>query len=179
MYSNSGEKPLLGERSPEGDENWSGWGDEWGNGSDKSPSSPSSEGQAGNNDGWEDWSNEQSPVSKDPLPPTDKDGDDWNNEEWGSGLTSSDTTTTTSASVNKKKKAQPKKAKPSQKEPYEPAMGNLIDLGGDPSANSSSVSAGDGWDNDSWAQEDDEWQSLELDSAISKSSSKTKSNKGD
>ena len=151
------------------------WGDSWGGDWGKDDSNPASgkpqkqsksasnsDWSAGNDDDLEAWLNEDSPYkgmlnkekpNKKTTAPTTKEakrpssgtktkssskGDDWNDVEWDSGFTS------------------PGKQK-------EPLVGNLLDLGTDDTATSSGK-ASSGWDNEVWADDDDEWQTLDLDS---------------
>ena len=190
-YDDGNKKPLLD--SPEKDEDsWSGWGDGWG-----SKASPGAEeaGSAGgrgagagaggagktqpedDGDAWGSWSNEGSPSPA--AGKTDQD-DAWNNDDWGTGTglttttaTSATTTSTTkkSSSTSNHKKSSSSRSKHHKKHAKktgEPATANLIDFGEnntEPAAQNN-----DGWDNEVWAQEDDDdvWQSLELDSSSSK-----------
>lgn len=105
---------------------------------------------------WEGWSNEQSPgASPAPDKPTDN---SWNNDSWGFN----DSNKSTNNAKPAKKKSKSKK---------EAATGNLIDFDGDAGKQQ------EGWDNETWAandEEDDAWQALELDSH-----SAVKSSKGD
>ena len=68
--------------------------------------------------------------------------DDWNTDEWGPEFSSSK----------------------SSKKPKDPLVGNLLDLDiNDMSSNFNEPAKNDGWDNEVWADvDDDEWQSLEL-----------------
>ncbi|KAK7101294.1 ADP-ribosylation factor GTPase-activating protein 1-like isoform X2 [Littorina saxatilis] len=170
------------------------WGGEWGkedgknenNGSSGGSGKPQKQGKKpnsnefspGNEEDLEAWLNEDSPykgmLNKDKEKPSsaakkaakEKDskarpssasknkssaskGSDWADAEWDSGFTS------------------PGKQK-------EPLVGNLLDFGGDDDAGRSSGNAGSGWDNEVWADDDDEWQTLDLD-AGSKSKGKKSS----
>jgi len=77
--------------------------------------------------------------------------DGWNTEDWGPEITSS------SSSSKSSKKTTTK----------DPLVGNLLDLdlNDESTAVTDSGANNSGWDNDVWADgDDDEWQSLELDS---------------
>ena len=152
--------------SPEkdGDDSWSGWSDNWGNTSPSDKNAPEQDGDA-----WGSWSNENSPS-----PASKTEGDGWNNDDWGTSLTSSSSKkSTSSASSNQKKSSKPKHKKnatAAKKTGGEPATANLIDFG-DSENGQKAESTNDGWDNEVWAQdEDDEWQSLELDTSKAKAS---------
>nr|KAG5709552.1 hypothetical protein BaRGS_001602 [Batillaria attramentaria] len=167
----SGNKLLAEDEDSWGDS----WGGDWqkddsgggggGGGKGSKGQKPSSnDWTAGNEDDLEAWLNEDSPykgmlgkeskssakkASKDSKKPssaskskpssasTNK-GSDWNDIEWDTGFSS------------------PAKQK-------EPLVGNLLDLGHD-DGNGSSTNANSGWDNEVWADDDDEWQTLDLDS---------------
>ncbi|KAL8598548.1 hypothetical protein ACOMHN_051336 [Nucella lapillus] len=180
----SGNRLLSEEEDSWGDS----WGGDWGGQEDdssgggsnkrakptKGPSS--SDWSAGNDDDLEAWLNEDSPYkdmlnkeknptnasaaaatkkmlkeSKRPSSSGSKNklasskGEGWNDAQWDSGFTS------------------PAKQK-------EPLVGNLLDLGAD-NAGTSSRNANSGWDNEVWADEDDEWHTLDLDSGPGKKSS--------
>ncbi len=177
-YSDVNEKPLLDDLSPEKDEGWSGWGEgeDWGESGGQSPAKEK-RAHATKNDAWEDWSNEQSPQTK-------SSDDGWNNDDWGSF--NEPTSNKQPANKNNKLKHQKKKAGSSKAKKGEAATGNLIDFG---STNTTTTTTdtkntqNSGWDNEEvWVQEeDDEWQSLELDMSLNNSKNKVtaKSQKGD
>lgn len=176
-----GEKSTLlsGDSSPDKDpsknrllseddeDSWGGWGNEWENKSSKS-SSRKSEGSSSTydtkkaeddleawlndddslikssnskpkpkkaEDNWDDWDDSK---KKDKVVKNDKKGkssDGWEDVDWNSGLSSS-----------KKQK--------------EPLVGNLVDLSEDTSV---TTNGNTGWDNEVWAnEEDDDWQSLDV-----------------
>lgn len=75
--------------------------------------------------------------------------DGWNSEDWGPEISSS-----SSSKTSKKPKTK------------DPLVGNLLDLdlNDDSKTLTDSGANNSGWDNDVWADgDDDEWQSLELD----------------
>ena len=151
------DKPLL-ENSPEHEDSWEGWGDTWGKGDSLNGE------KAQEADNWDSWSNEKSPQKSSKV----KD-QDWNTEEW-SGF-SDQPKAAKSKSSHKKSKTK------SSAKSAEPATANLIDFGSEGNGTTN-----EGWDNEVWAQndEDDAWQSLELDSGkASKNIPKAKSKKGD
>ncbi len=183
-YAAGNKKPLLDSPEKDGDDSWSGWSDSW---ADKSPpadarTSPEQEGDA-----WGSWSNENSPTAPTAAEAAEREQDDdgWNNDDWGAQLSSSTTSSgskkSTAAASNHKKSSKPKHhkshaAKKTANKKGEPATANLIDFGD--SGNSGSAvtqqeeNVNDGWDNEVWAQDDDEdaWLSLEVDSAKAKAS---------
>ena len=166
-YAEGNKKPLLDSPEKDGDDSWSGWSDNWGGGA--SPSEKTAPQQDG--DAWGSWSNENSPS-----PATKTEGDGWNNDDWGTSLTSSSSSSkksTSSSASNQKKSSKPKHKKNStaaKKTGGEPATANLIDFGESGNVQKEE-SANDGWDNEVWAQdEDDEWQSLEIDTSKAKAS---------
>ncbi|XP_076462234.1 ADP-ribosylation factor GTPase-activating protein 1-like isoform X2 [Babylonia areolata] len=181
----SGNRLLSEEEDSWGDS----WGGEWGGQEDSNGSggnktagkaakgSAGNDWSAGNEDDLEAWLNEDSPyrsmLNKEKAAPkkttpreskrpssasknkSSKGGNDWNDAEWDSGFTS------------------PGKQK-------EPLVGNLLDLGTEEAGGSGGGSggnsgAGSGWDNDVWADDDDEWQTLDLDSGSSASRGKKSS----
>lgn len=95
-------------------------------------------------DEWDDWKTEPSSKtssrsSNSKNKSSTQENSEWTNVEWDSGFTSS--------------------AKQKQ-----PLVGNLVDLGSDDTKGNSNS----GWENDTWADDDDEWQSLEIDSTSNK-----------
>ncbi|XP_025109780.1 LOW QUALITY PROTEIN: ADP-ribosylation factor GTPase-activating protein 1-like [Pomacea canaliculata] len=156
------------------------WGESWGGdwqkdsggvsgGSGKHQKLNSNDWSAGNDEDLEAWLNEDSPykammgkekpqasatkkTSKDAKKMSSKaktsaaKGSDWNDVEWDSGFTS------------------PGKQK-------EPLVGNLLDLSEGDANTCANTKADAGWDNEVWADEEDEWQSLDLDSSKGKKSS--------
>ena len=166
-YADGNKKPLLESPEKDGDDSWSGWSDNWNNSSPTDQGAPDKEG-----DTWGSWSNENS------LSPATKDDDDgWNNDDWGTSLTSSSSSSkkSMSSASNHKKSSKPKhhkkNATAAKKTSGEPATANLIDFGESGNGQNDAESANDGWDNEVWAQdEDDEWQSLEIDTSKAKAS---------
>ncbi|XP_064604283.1 ADP-ribosylation factor GTPase-activating protein 1-like isoform X2 [Liolophura sinensis] len=123
--------------------------------------------QSNSSEGWDDWS-----------------GCGGENDSWGSwdvGSTTNNKSTSSKTSKSSSKDKKPIKAAEGWNDANwdngftsaEPALGNLVDLGG---AEESS-----GWDNEVWENEDDEWQSLDVNSSnkSSKKSSSGKFRKGD
>lgn len=138
------------------------WGEPWGPEGGKTQNQQNaSDWSAGNDDDLEAWLNEDSPykgmlgkekqvssskkLGKDnkktlasKSKPTSK-GSDWNDADWDEGFTS----------LGKQS---------------EPLVGNLVDLGTE-DGNGSSKKTDSGWDNEVWADEEDEWQTLDLESS--------------
>lgn len=177
-YADTNEKPLLGDTSPDNDE-WAGWVDEWKeDGSKSSASQPSI--TKDQEEPWEDWSN-QGNSSQSSATNHKELSDDWNNDGWDdTPLTATDSRNSQSASRAKHKPhASKARSSTGKKNPAEPATANLIDFGNGATNN---TGAEEGWDNEVWAaeDEDDVWQTLELDPAPAKTSNyKAKSKKGD
>ena len=159
---------MLDSPEKDGDDSWSGWSDNWGNTSPTDKAAPNNDGDA-----WGSWSNENSPS---PTSKTDDDG--WNNDDWKTSLTSASSSkksSSSSASSHKKSsktKHHKKNATAAKKSAWgEPATANLIDFGDSGNAQKEESANNDGWDNEVWAQdEDDEWQSLEIDTSKAKAS---------
>lgn len=109
-------------------------------------------------DKWDAWSNEKTS----PQQPAGDVEDEWSKEWETLGDSKAPTSKTAKSRVNQKKAAQRavRTAAPptggKDGEP-EPAIANLIDLGG---ANAAANSGN--WDNNDWAEEDAEWQSLNV-----------------
>lgn len=110
-------------------------------------SSTSSSKQKSKNDNWDDWGNDTGGNStakktKEIKKASKNKEEGWKDVDWDSGFTS------------------PAKQK-------EPLVGNLLDLGEASAGNDNG-----GWDNDVWANDDDDaWQSLEVDSNKGKKAS--------
>ena len=98
------------------------------------------------------------------------DEDGWSNDNWGSSFTS--------PSAKKPTKTSGKSRTSGKKN--EPDLANLIDLGGSTEAGTGGAGENDGWDNEVWAQDDDDdvWKTLELDSS-GKTKQKSSGKKGD
>ena len=159
------EKPLLESQTSPDDDGWAGWGDSWGK-----------KNEGTTQDQWGSWSNES------PSPPEEKandkkpaDEDGWSADNWGG-------TFTPSPSAKKASKTSGKSRKKN-----EPDTANLIDLdrkddagSGDTTGLGDTEGKNDGWDNEVWAQDDDDdvWKTLELDSSGKDKQSGT-SKKGD
>ncbi|KAH3695274.1 ADP-ribosylation factor GTPase-activating protein 1-like [Dreissena polymorpha] len=159
------------------EDDWGGWTDDktnwnenqqeqaledWLNDDDKSKSTKNKAAKNRNTDpdGWNDSWNDvdgkqkksikssQNMKKKEYMKTQSADSDDWNNGDWEPVKVSA--------------------AKPSKKptkEAKEPLVGNLLDLDINESSNSVRDNEANNWDNDTWADgEDEEWQSLELDS---------------
>ena len=160
------EKPLLGQQPSPDDDGWAGWGDTWGTGTGtgtggtKTKASP---------DQWGSWSNESpSPTTVEKSDSKKEvDDDNWSTDNWGSSF---------SSPASKKPAKTSGKSRTSGKK-NEPDLANLIDLGGSTEAGTGD---NDGWDNEVWAQDDDDdvWKTLELDSG-SKTKQKGASKKGE
>lgn len=92
---------------------------------------------------WDDWKTESSSKtssrSSNSKSKSSTQDSEWTNVEWDSGFTS------------------PAKQK-------QPLVGTLVDLG----TNDSKGNSNSGWENDTWADDDDEWQSLDIDSNSTK-----------
>lgn len=154
---------LLGDEEDSWGESWSSdWQKDDGSAGKggKGNKSNNSGWSAGNEDDLEAWLNEDSPYkgmlgkdskssakkaskeSKKPSSaskskPSSAKGSDWNDVDWDTGFSS------------------PAKQK-------EPLVGKLLDLGQD-EGSGVSASAGSGWDNEVWADDDDDdWQTLDL-----------------
>lgn len=81
---------------------------------------------------------------KESLKSKSSDLDGWNVEDWGIDKSSN---------------------KHSSKKPKDPLVGNLLDLDINDSSNIETGANNSGWDNEVWADgDDDDWQSLELES---------------
>lgn len=164
LFSDASKSRLLSDD----DETWGSWGgeptNEW-NGTEGKTKSQEDEFEAWLNDDssggssknvnnhqssnpeWDDWiggKSNKSDINKPVKPGASAVADDgWNEPGWDTGLT----------------------AKP--KMHSEPKVGPLIDLGDDDNGAEKT-----GWDNEVWANEEDEWQSLETDSSMIKKAGK-------
>ena len=148
---------MLGRETSPDDDGWAGWGDSWGKKNE------------GPQDQWGSWSNESpSPTAtSNNKKPSDEDG--WSTDNWGSSFTSSPSSKKASKPSGKSRKKN------------EPDTANLIDLDRNDDAGLGDAGKDDGWDNEVWAQDnddDDVWKTLELDSSGKDKPSRT-SKKGD
>ena len=165
-YSEQNLKPLL-ESSPEkdGDDWGAGWGDDWGEDSASSNSSHSKgTSPPPAQEKWDSWSNEKtSPGVAGGKP---KEADDWNQgwEETGFDAKSNSKPHAKPNSKASKGHANHKARTVAGANESEPATANLIDLGGAGAGKAAADKPADGWDNDAWAAEDAEWQSLDVSS---------------
>ncbi|XP_045157548.2 ADP-ribosylation factor GTPase-activating protein 1-like [Mercenaria mercenaria] len=159
------------------EDDWGGWSDDknsgwnnaeengddqaledWLNDDDDSGSRSSKHKQSknsNNEDNWDDWGqidgkdkkslkSSQNMKKKESLKTKSSDSDGWNVEDWGIDTSSN---------------------KHSSKKPKDPLVGNLLDLDINDSSNIETGANNSGWDNDVWADgDDDDWQTLELDS---------------
>ncbi|XP_013417255.2 ADP-ribosylation factor GTPase-activating protein 1-like isoform X2 [Lingula anatina] len=142
-------------------DDWSGWEDEWGEGG-ANHSQDDQRLTSSQDDGWGSWNDEDSKN-------TASREDGWQTEDWGAPI---DTKPKSSPSKTKGK-AKNKESK--SKKTREPATANLIDFGDATATNGSSdANPNMGWDNEVWANDDDAWEALEVDT-----SSKSKLKKGD
>ncbi|XP_067679916.1 ADP-ribosylation factor GTPase-activating protein 1-like isoform X2 [Haliotis asinina] len=135
-----------------GQSDWSAGDDDeleaWLNNDETPLSSTSSSKQKSKNDNWDDWGNDTGGNStakktKENKKASKNKEDGWKDVDWDSGFTS------------------PAKQK-------EPLVGNLLDLGDTSAGNDNG-----GWDNDVWANDDDDdaWQSLDVDTHKGKKAS--------
>ncbi|XP_041359984.1 ADP-ribosylation factor GTPase-activating protein 1-like isoform X2 [Gigantopelta aegis] len=161
---------------PGDDDSWGDWDEDESPGQNGNKRDKGSEWSAGNEDEYEAWLNDNnsSPSSKKLIQ------DEW--DDWGSSSGGGQPEKPPSSS-NRKPKESKKYSKvkhdgwkdaewdtgfTSESRQREPLVGNLLDLG---DTAGSGGTDNKGWDNEVWANdEDDEWQSLELDSKAKKAS---------
>ena len=165
-YNELNKQPLMGGEKEE--EDWSGgWGDDWGG-------SGGGRKQQQQTDEWGSWSNEQpspnhSARTRQKASPSD---DGWNSEDWNNSFDMSNssskkplTSSRPAMSKNQKNELKPKRAS-------DPVTANLIDFGGAGANSRTDKSKSHGewdnntdWNNEVWAEEDDDdWGSLEVNS---------------
>jgi hypothetical protein len=156
------------------DDEWGGWSDDknagWNNADehtedkalddwlndDESQSSKNKLSKNSNNEeNWDDWGHNdgkdkkslkssQNMKKKESLKTKKGEDDGWNVEDWGGQVSSN-------KNVSKKSK--------------DPLVGNLLDLDINESGNTETGANNSGWDNEVWADgDDDDWQSLEIES---------------
>lgn len=171
----------------EEDDSWGGWGgNDWQDQSTKGKEDEDFEAWL-NDDSAPSDSKRRSQNVKKQQPNSPGGWDDWSgggeNDSWGSwdvGSTTNNKTTSSKTSKSSSKDKKSSKAADGWNDANwdngftsaEPALGNLVDLGGTEETS--------GWDNEVWENEDDEWQSLDV-SSSNKSSKKSsgKFRKGD
>ena len=157
----------------EDDDSWGDWGDD--RSSTKNGSKKDSDWSAGNDEEYEEWLNDNnsSPTSKKLIK------DEW--DDWGSSGGGQPKNIPIGNNRRPKESKKPAKVKndgwndaewdtgfTSEARQKEPLVGNLVDLG---DAAGSGGTDNKGWDNEVWAnEEEDEWQSLEIDSGSKKAS---------
>lgn len=152
-------------------EDWGGWSDDknsgWKDGDenaddqaledwlndDESQSSKKQSKNSNNDESWDDWGpmdgkdkkslkSSQNMKKKESLKTKKLEDDDWTVEEWGGNVSSN---------------------KNSSKKLKDPLVGNLLDLDINDSGNTGANNSG--WDNEVWADgDDDDWQTLEIES---------------
>ena len=145
-YSTSS-KPLLGDTSP-GKESDDAWGDDWGG--TWGGNSPSPTGSEPEKEQWDSWSNER---TEDNTPSTKPEEDGWSSQGWGDFDSAE-----TDKAASKPHKKEKNKHNRSKQKTAEPAIANLIDFGeaeGKPQA--------EGWEDWREPNDDEAWESLELD----------------
>ncbi len=88
---------------------------------------------------------------------------------------------TTATSKTKSKKSTPAEKSKKDKQNREAAVGNLIDFGDTTPALANGEDQSEGWDNEAWANEDedDAWEALEIEPRKSRPVSTGKAGKGD
>ena len=158
----------------EEDDGWDSWGQDGFNENKKNTQQTYEGIKQKEEDEYEAWLNDETPLHSMEIT-SKKDEENWNN--WGES--ESRTKKSSKNSPKDSKKSSSKKnittddffgefsssppssgATKKQKEQKEPLVGNLLDLGEDNSV-STNGNAG-GWDNEVWANEDDEWRSLDI-----------------
>lgn len=166
----------------EDDDSWDGWGGEdW---KDKnSPDSPGSTPEkkkptkkeesfdTGNDDELEAWLNDDTPLHSSKVSSKNDGWDSWNEPEkktkskkssQSNQKKSSKVTSNANDGWNDVDWGNNKISSPNKQN--EPLVGNLVDLSED---TTTSANENSGWDNEVWADEDDEWQSLDIGSSES------------
>ena len=156
------------------DEDWSGWSDDknsWNDG-----------GNNDDDDALEAWLNDDSSTTKSSKNKLNKktnkgpETDDWDRNDWET-LDGADKKSIKSSRNAKKKETLVNtndgwdsvdfnETSSSSNKRADPLVGNLLDLGIDDSASNRDTNlTNEGWDNEVWAEaDDDEWQSLDIDS---------------
>ncbi|KAK0069619.1 ADP-ribosylation factor GTPase-activating protein 1 [Biomphalaria pfeifferi] len=176
----SGEDSSKSHLLAEDDESWGEWGQDsdW---SSKKSNKQNSDWSAGNEDDLEAWLNDDKStmssstgkVKSKKKAEEKKHDDDW--DTWRSTETVKSSVKCSSSATSKSKKKSQKSTEDwdnadwntgfseSSSKQKQPLVGNLLDL--DDGNGLVSSGAGDGWDNEVWAEdkdEDDEWQTLDL-----------------
>ncbi|XP_005110329.2 ADP-ribosylation factor GTPase-activating protein 1 [Aplysia californica] len=190
----SSKSHLLGDE----DESWGDWGQDsdWSSSSKKPSKKNSSDWSAGNEDDLEAWLNDDDTSGLSPAAKSKnkkKNDDDWNSWKTDSSSKTSAKSSSSSSSLSSKSKKKSQKSSTAvsssdgwddadwnsglsgtSSKQKQPLVGNLLDLGEEEGSSAGSRSRGgdnDGWDNEVWAQDDDdEWQTLDLGTDVKKAS---------